>query len=140
MGLACHLSNHLGNLSRVKVVTRPFFRGCSQSIYPRHQKATPLPDFCRSTVRRSSLVDNDVVIAETGRWQEVGLPMRAQVAIQYLTLTLQASCFLAFLSPVRVYKPLRDHSLCVLIKIRFSPLARLLPSLSKRLTSITMVP
>jgi hypothetical protein len=76
-----------------------------------------------------------------GRAADEGL--KPQVAIQYLTLTLQvthyASCFLAFLSPVRVYEPLRDHSLCVIIKIRMSPLARLLPSLSKRLTGITIV-
>ena len=44
---------------------------------PDIKRQRPFPTFCHSTVRRFSLVDNDVVIAETGRWQEVaGLPMR----------------------------------------------------------------
>src|SRR6267154_5258176 len=32
---------------------------------------------------------------------------------------LYTSCLLALLSPVRVYKPLRDHVLSILIEIRF---------------------
>ena len=113
---------------------------------PDTKRQRPFRTFCHSTVRRFSLVDNDVVIAETGRWQKVGLPMRGSGCntLADLTLTLQvthyASYFLAFLSPVRAYKPLRDHSLCVLINIQMSPLARFLPSLSKRLSGITIVP
>ena len=45
---------------------------------------------------------------------------RLPIPIQYQRRTLYV--FLALLSPVRVYKPLRVHLLSILIEIRFFPL------------------
>ena len=92
MGLACRLSNHLGNLSRIKVVypaILPRMLAVDISEVPDTKRQRPFPTFCHSTVRRFSLVDNDVVIAETGRWQEVGLPMKGSaLRLQYSILLL----------------------------------------------------
>ena len=49
------------------------------------------------------------------------------MAMWYLTVpagTHYTSCFLGLLSHVRAYKPLRDHSLCILTEISFSHLSR----------------
>src|SRR6266851_6358515 len=63
---------------------------------PDTKRQRPFRTFCRSTVRRFSLVDNDVVIAETGWWQEVGLPMRGSGCntVSYSYSTSNSLCFL----------------------------------------------
>jgi len=83
-----------------------------------------------------SLVDNKAdnqvvmpVMVKRARWQDLRSEYRrgAQMAIRYLTVppvTHYTSCFLALLSQVRAYKPLRDHSLCILTEISFSHLSR----------------
>jgi hypothetical protein len=63
---------------------------------PDTKRQRPFRTFCHSTVRRFSLVDNDVVIAETGRWQKVGLPMRGSGCntVSYSYSTSNSLCFL----------------------------------------------
>jgi hypothetical protein len=73
--------------------------------------------------------DNQVVMVKRARWQDLRSEYRqgAQMVIWYLTVpagTHYTSCFLALLCHVLAYKPLRDHSLCILTEISFSHLSR----------------